>query len=364
VVPKEKLLWRNSARETRAIGKLCEKLLLVHAEQYQNWVFNQSHPTQGRRFQNAADLVISKTKETSDLKLIIRSPRAASIEELALVHDSNYLTQVIIEGICNEWIGERPDLAELAVLFAGGTLVALEALLSGEVEVAVHFAGAKHHAQADRSSGFCVFADFAIAALIVTKLGHRVAIFDLDAHHGDGTENLLRNHPVLTYSVHDRTIFPGTGFTSEPDLLVYNKRLDSGSGDSELIQAVDEFISLATTFVATMIFIAAGTDGHKLDQLSTLTYSAQGIAGAAGAVRKAFPSLPMLIGGAGGYRPDDITPEVWSEVVMAAIGAEPAIKRKYFDLSGVDFDNDAEIEAAARAIITQMGESSLEEKEE
>jgi acetoin utilization deacetylase AcuC-like enzyme len=341
-----------------------KKLLLVHAEQYQKWVFNQSHPTQGRRFQNAADLVISKTKEIADLELIIRSPRSASWEELALAHDSTYLNQVINEGICNEWVGERPDLAELAVLFAGGTLVALEALLNGEADTAVHFAGAKHHAQTDRSSGFCVFADFAIAALIATKLGHRVAIFDLDAHHGDGTEILLRNQPILTYSVHDRTIFPGTGFSSEPELLVYNKPLESGSGDSELAEAADEFISLAATFGATMIFIAAGADGHELDPLSSLTYSTQGISSAVSSIRKAFPRLPMLIGGAGGYRPDDITPEVWSEVVMAAIGVNPVIQRKYFELSGVDFDNDAELEAVAREIITSLGEPSLEEKEE
>lgn len=342
-----------------------KKLLLVHTEQYQNWVFNQSHLTQGRRFQNAAELVISKTKELSNLQLITRSPRPATWEELVLVHDSNYLNQVIGEGISDEWAGERPDLAELAVLFAGGTLVALEALLSGEVDTAVHFAGAKHHAQADRSSGFCVFADFAIAALIATKLGHRVAIFDLDAHHGDGTENLLRNQAILTYSVHDRTIFPGTGFFSQPEFLVYNRPLESGAGDSELAEAVDGFISLATTFGAAMIFIAAGADGHELDPLSTLSYSTKGIAGAVESIRKAFPRLPMLIGGAGGYRPDDITPEVWSEVVLAAIGTDPVVNRKYFDLTGVDFDNDAEIEEVANEIIAQMGESSpAKDKEE
>lgn len=342
-----------------------KKLLLAHSEQYQNWVFDQFHPTQGRRFQNAADLVISKTKDVSDLELIVRSPRPATWEELALVHDSNYLNQVIGEGISGEWAGERPDLAKLAVLFAGGTLVALEALLSGEVNTAVHFAGAKHHAQVDRSSGFCVFADFAIATLIATKLGHRVAIFDLNAHHGDGTENLLRNQPILTYSVHDRTIFPGTGFFSQPEFLVYNKPLDSGSGDGELAEAVDEFISLATTFGASMIFIAAGADGHELDPLSTLSYSTQGIAGAVGSIRMAFPRLPMLIGGAGGYRPDDITPEVWSEVVLSAIGAGSVVQRKYFDLTGVDFDNDAEIEEVANEIITQMGKSSpAKDKEE
>ena len=207
------------------------KVLLVHSEQYKKWVFDQHHPTQGRRYTLAAELLTKKLGRLAGIELQINEPVAATWEQLAQVHDLGYLDQVINHGQSHEWSGNRADLAELAVFFAGGTITALDALLKGKIKVAVNFAGAKHHAQFDRASGFCVFADFAIAALIATQQGHKVAIFDLDAHHGDGTENLLRNHPVLTYSVHDRTIFPDTGFITEPELLVYNKPLAAGSGD-------------------------------------------------------------------------------------------------------------------------------------
>ena len=341
------------------------KVLLVHSEQYKNWVFDQHHPTQGRRYILAVELLPKRLNQLTGVELQITEPVAATWEQLAQVHDLGYLDQVINHGQSHEWSGNRADLAELAVLFAGGTITALDALLKGKIKVAVNFAGAKHHAQFDRSSGFCVFADFAMAALIATKQGHKVAIFDLDAHHGDGTENLLRNHPVLTYSVHDRTIFPGTGFITEPELLVYNKPLAAESGDLELADAASEFNQLAAAFGATMIFIAAGADGHELDPLSTLNYSTAGIAAAVAAIRARFPLVPILIGGAGGYRPDDTTPEVWVEAVIAAIGLAPVAERKYYDLNQVDFDNDAEIDAVAKAIIASMSKSKpVTDKEE
>ena len=77
-----------------------------------------------------------------------------------------YIASVLDAYQCGEWSGQRPDLSDLAQRLAGGTLVALEHLLGGGTRLAVHLAGAKHHAQRDRSSGFCVFADLAIAARI------------------------------------------------------------------------------------------------------------------------------------------------------------------------------------------------------
>lgn len=292
------------------------KVLLVHSKKYQNWVFSSGHPTQGRRFQIAADYLVGAADTDSEFQLDLREPRLATKGELELVHDSEFIVDVLTNGVSWEWEGQRTDLAELASLFVGGTLVALDGLMNGEVEVAVNFPGAKHHAQRNHSSGFCVFHDFAIAAKIATARGYRVAIFDLDAHHGDGTQELLRNEQVLTYSVHDKTIFPGTGFFNEPEFLIYNKPLDAYSGDFDLELAVGEFNQLATDFGATMIFIAAGADGHISDPLSTLNYSVDGIVSAGQAIKAHFPKTPFLIGGAGGYQPDTHTPEIWSKMVF------------------------------------------------
>ncbi len=64
---------------------------------------------------------------------------------------------------------------------------------------------------ADRGSGFCVFNDMAWAAKHFADQGKRMLYVDLDAHHGDGVEALTRDEPlVMTCSVHDSTIFPGS----------------------------------------------------------------------------------------------------------------------------------------------------------
>ena len=253
--------------------------------------------------------------------LTIVEPRLATKAELSRVHSSEYIDEVLENHVTGQWAGARPDLSELAALFAGGTLVALDALLTGKAKTAIHFPGAKHHAQYDYSSGFCVFADFALAADIATKdFSKKVAILDFDAHHGDGTENLTAENPnVLSFSIHEKGIFPGTGNSSIPEKFVYNYPLgdegdegDIGKGDEALLKGVAEFGRLADEFNTDLIFIAAGADGHSEDPLSSLQFTIAGYEAVAKYLRKQFPNTPILVGGAGGYLPDSRTPEVWA----------------------------------------------------
>ena len=213
-------------------------------------------------------------------------------------------------------------------MFAGGTLTALELLLSGHAKTAIHFPGAKHHAQYDHSSGFCIFADFALAAEIATRdFGKRVAILDIDGHHGDGTENLTADNPdVLTYSIHEKWIFPGTGNESDPERNIYNLPLVSvethlhlGKGDEALDYGMKQFFEKAEQFKPDLIFVACGADAHLKDPLTSLEYSIEGYVEAAKALREKFPSTPILMGGAGGYLPDSVTPEIWSKFANALI---------------------------------------------
>jgi acetoin utilization protein AcuC len=301
-----------------------QPVYLIHSDEYKNWIFDPSHPTQGRRFNNARDLLItSAKKEGIDVVEIL--PRLATEAELLRVHTPAYIDEVLNQYISTEWDGQRADLANLASLFVGGTLTALDALLTNKTKLAIHFPGAKHHAQKDHSSGFCVFADFALAADIATKdHGKKVAILDIDAHHGDGTENLTTaNLNVLTFSIHQDGIFPGTGDQSYPKKNVYNYPLDSNQPDGNqnkddgaLMSGVDKFCDLAGQFNPDLLFIACGADGHKDDPLTTLQYSVEGYVAAAMKIKEHFPNLPILLGGAGGYLPDTVTPQVWSEVAV------------------------------------------------
>jgi acetoin utilization protein AcuC len=252
--------------------------------------------------------------------LSILEPRLATLEELLLVHTSDYISAVTQDYLCGEWDGHRGDLAELAQKFVGGTLVALDSLLAGETLTAIHLPGAKHHAQADHSSGFCVFADFAIAAKVAVSKGLRVAILDVDAHHGDGTENLCLDDPnIMTFSVHEAGIFPGTGLGDEVERFAYNEPLVTGDGDAELVSAVSRFTMLTAEFKPDVIFVAAGADGHHLDPLSHLKFETGGMFLAMGVLRNAFPAMPILMGGAGGYQPDKWTPRMWQSAAEALV---------------------------------------------
>ena len=263
------------------------------------------------------------------------APRLATRAELERVHAPHYIDEVLSEHISSQWSGKRPDLATLASTFVGGTLLALDALLNKGARTAIHFPGSKHHAQYDYSSGFCIFNDFAIAADIATKdYGLRVAILDIDAHHGDGVENLMADNPmVLTYSIHEKGIFPGTGNEDYPEKNIYNfplvpKEADlncRGKGDDALLYGVQQFIDKLGTFKPDLIFITCGADGHKEDPLSSLEYSVQGYAGVARLLRQYHPDMPMLMGGAGGYLPDNRTPGVWVVVAGGLVGF-PLIK--------------------------------------
>lgn len=293
-------------------------LIEVHTDEYRNWVFDKSHPTQGRRFINAHNLLHEIAAQTGLTIKTIESDYEPDILTMRLAHEQRYV-QRVSDGYSYEWDGRNQELGALALRMCGGTQLALDALMDGLSNTAVHFAGAKHHAQFSNSSGFCVFADFAIAAIRAANSGLRVAILDIDAHHGDGTENLTySNREILTYSIHDGNIFPGSGHYSVPSQRVYNSALEQEAGDADLRDSVEEFLDLASQFNPDLIMIAMGADGLKNDPLSTLTYSIDGMAEQVASVRSKFPSHPILLGGAGGYQPDTETPEVWARMAVAA----------------------------------------------
>ena len=302
---------------------MSKSIYLVHSDKYKEWIFDETHPTQGRRFNNARDLLLKEASKDG-IEVIEIPPRPATREELLRVHTSSYIDEVLKEGLSGQWDGQRMDLAELSSLFVGGTLVALDALLTGKTKLAIHFPGAKHHAQADYSSGFCIFNDFAIAADIATKdHGLNVAILDIDGHHGDGVENLTADNPrVITFSIHQFGIFPGTGDESKTGYF-YNYPLEDGAGDKELLEGIDEFISTLGareriwSWVPDLLFLTCGADGHREDPLTGLNYSVEGYEAAARKVRERFNDIPILMGGAGGYLPDTRTPEIWSKVGLA-----------------------------------------------
>ncbi len=123
-------------------------------------------------------------------------------------------------------------------MIVGGTLEAARHIRDGHAQRAFHPMGAKHHAQRDTASGFCIYNDMAVAAKELAGSGLKVLYVDWDAHHGDGVEFLLEEVPqVMTASIHNGAIFPGTGQRHRPEANEYNWPLSYGSDGQAMLVA-------------------------------------------------------------------------------------------------------------------------------
>lgn len=264
--------------------------------------------------------------------------REATDAELRVVHSDAYIAEVAA-GFSSEWKGQNKAMNRTNRQIVAGTVDAALRIYTGASVRAFSPMGAKHHAQYDHSSGFCVFNDMAIAAHMLTRAGWKVAYLDWDAHHGDGVENLTRDNPdILTASIHEWGIFPGTGSSSEIDKSVFNWSLGENATDVDLLRCVDEAIDCVRDFQPDVIFLASGADGHVKDPLSSLRYTYKGFAQAGRMVSEAANETckgRILAGGAGGYCPDDYTPGSWAAVVWELVAGAPETPVVHEALSGV-----------------------------
>ncbi len=165
-----------------------------------------------------------------------------------------------------------------------------------------------HHAFAELAGGFCYLNNSAIAAQVLTGAGRRVAILDVDLHHGNGTQGIFYDRgDVLTVSihVHPERFYPffwgypdetGTGDGSGANL---NLCLERGTGDQGFLAALDITLDRIAVFGADTLVLALGLDAFAGDPFAGLSVSTGGFRQIARAVRRL--GLPSLIVQEGGY---------------------------------------------------------------
>ncbi|HLJ34523.1 MAG TPA: histone deacetylase, partial [Ktedonobacteraceae bacterium] len=235
--------------------------------------------------------------------LVQLAPRAASVDELASVHDRAYIRAVEemsrLVAAEEEHGGRRsryfaPETYvsarsyEAALKAAGAPLTALDALMKGEIDNAFCLVRPPgHHALPDEAMGFCLFNNVAIAAqYAIEQHGlERVMIIDYDVHHGNGTQDIFYEDPqVLYFSIHQSPFYPGTGLSDELGEgaglgTTINVPLPATTG-FHIYDAVFRQVMAhaADRFDPQLILVSAGFDAHWNDPLGEMNISTAGFA--------------------------------------------------------------------------------------
>lgn len=175
---------------------------------------------------------------------------------------------------------------DLALQAAGGAAAAADAVWEGNVQAALALTRPPgHHALSGRGMGFCLLNNIALAAehLIQKRGAERLAVIDIDLHHGNGTQEIFwEREDVLYFSTHQHPFYPGTGHQSETGAgpgegLTLNLPLPAGSGDRAFREITERVLLPALDdYQPEMVLISYGYDAHYRDPLGGLQLSALG----------------------------------------------------------------------------------------
>jgi len=210
-------------------------------------------------------------------------PRPATDTELLRCHTADYLGVVRDDAAAGRRqlsTGDTPlsqRSVETALLAAGGTLAAVDAVMMGRVANAMAIVRPPgHHATPTRGMGFCLFNNVALAArhALAVHGVSRVLIADWDVHHGNGTQDqFYADGAVLFFDTHQSPLYPGTGHRAETGEgrgrgRIMNRPFAAGAGRAEIVGAFrDELVPAADAFQPQLVLVSAGFDSRVGDPL-------------------------------------------------------------------------------------------------
>ena len=295
------------------------KSLFIFSEELSRVEFSTDHLFKPVRARNTLDLCERYGLLGGPSTQVI-PPLPASPEQLALFHEAEYVD--ILERIDSgefdmEMFGrglgteENPvfqHFLDWCLQTTGATLTGVEALDADEADVAFNPLGGFHHAGRGGAEGFCYVNDVGVAVETLLARGRRVAVVDLDAHHGNGVQDgFYEDDRVLTISLHEsgRTLYPWAG---EETLIGegrgrgfnVNVPLEVKTDDEVYLMAFHEIVPpLLEAFSADIVISEIGADTIISDPLTHLRLTNNGYKEAVTTLGALAPKFLAL--GAGGY---------------------------------------------------------------
>jgi acetoin utilization deacetylase AcuC-like enzyme len=228
------------------------------------------HPERPERIARTAPLLKDRHPEWK-----WQQPRAATDDELLSAHSRQHVQR--IANAREDFDLDTPFYPNIelhARHSAGAAVEATRAALQGEPGLSL-MRPPGHHATRERAMGFCYFSNVAIAALDALENGaKRVAIWDFDGHHGNGTEAIVAHDPRIQFaSIHQFPAYPGTGANSFAN--IDNYPLAPFTPRDKHVDVANQALEKLITFKPDLLVVSAGFDAYAHDPLLQMTLASE-----------------------------------------------------------------------------------------
>jgi acetoin utilization deacetylase AcuC-like enzyme len=196
------------------------------------------------------------------------NPGPSDDSQILRAHTATHLARLEEPADFDADTAYHEGIARLARTSVGAALKALRLARSGETVFSL-MRPPGHHATPNQAMGFCYLNNIAIAVLEALETGsNRVAVFDFDVHHGNGTQDILLNHDrVRFYSVHQSPCYPGTGLADAGDNC-FNFTVPPGTPRLEYRAVLNKAIERMLSGDPDLIAVSAGFDAYARDPLA------------------------------------------------------------------------------------------------